>query len=469
MKRSSEIASSGSRYALGFKLWLGAVALAVLLVTILATAWLVRQSVIGGTRLTKGQAHFFITIADFPGQVRNAFLQIRSKISDEPYLLLFDKRASEQQNWLRRFPVPEDNGYLLFSGLDSFAKQSEVKLIRISDGAVVAQWRPAWPEIFQQVKSKKYMLDVVPDNVLPVHPLLLDDGDIIYNSGAFMARQSICSGKPVWVLDDAFHHSNELDAEGNVWAPSISPDGISDDPWLQEKMRDDALAQVSPDGKLLEKRSFLRILRDNGMEALAVGMSGYVLEEDPIHMNEIQPALSDTRYWKRGDLLISARNLSTVFLYRPSTNKILWHSVGPWKNQHAAQFIDDHRISVFDNNVVSGAPKEHAFLKQHDGNHVVVYDFATNEYSQPYANMVNDAHPTTVTEGRARILPDGGLFLEETNSGRLMRFSKDRLLWSFVNDYDQQHIGVVSWSRYLTAEEAGRPLRALAAKHCASP
>jgi len=40
------------------------------------------------------------------------------------------------------------------------------------------------------------------------------------------------------------------------------------------------------------------------------------------------------------------------------------------------------------------------------------------------------------------------------------------LLWSRVNDYDDKRIGAVAWSRYLTAEEASIPLRALDTRKC---
>jgi hypothetical protein len=71
-----------------------------------------------------------------------------------------------------------------------------------------------------------------------------------------------------------------------------------------------------------------------------------------------------------------------------------------------------------------------------------------------------------MTEGRAEILPDGGLFIEESNFGRHLRFTKDQLLWSRVNDYDEGRIGMVSWSRYLTQEALNKPLAAIAARHC---
>jgi hypothetical protein len=82
---------------------------------------------------------------------------------------------------------------------------------------------------------------------------------------------------------------------------------------------------------------------------------------------------------------------------------------------------------------------------------------------------VSSAAYNWLDQGRGQILPDGGLFVEETDSGRLQRFLPDRLLRSRVNWYDGHHIGAVSWSRYLTAEQVREPLAAIAARKCGDP
>jgi hypothetical protein len=207
-------------------------------------------------------------------------------------------------------------------------------------------------------------------------------------------------------------------------------------------------------------------LISNGLQSLLGGF-GPKLNEDPIHMNQIQIASGDTKHWQRGDLLISARHLSTLFLYRPTTGRIVWHQTGPWMNQHSVEFVGDHSISVLSNNIVVGPPlDQRAFLNASDVNRVYLFDFDTGAVTEPFAVLLEKARPVTVSEGRARMLDDGGLFFEETNYGRHLRFTKDALLWSRVNDYDEARIGMVSWSRYLSADEARAPLKALAARAC---
>lgn len=450
-----------------FWLWFSAAFLLVLIITIMGTAWAVRHAIGDGPLLSGAVKRSIITLAEFPVLLGSAFKEVQNVFENDPLPLLIDRKTTETSHWVRRFPAPEDSGYLLFSGVDPAAKHSVVQLIRISDGVIVARWDPDWPAIFAQHTSKKFAPEDSVKTAQTMHPLLLGDGDIIFNTtGKSLVRLSPCSHKPVWVLDEMMHHSNEIDANGTLWIPSVSQEGLADNPWLRDRVRDDAIARVTTDGKMIDKRSFVRILRDNALQGLLLGTAGDRLTEDPIHMNQIQIAPRDSRYWQRGDLLISARHLSTVFLYRPSTGRILWHQTGPWVNQHSADFVDDHRISVFDNNMVAYAPKEHAFIAPTDTNRVILYDFNTKLTSQPFAALLAEAKPTALWGGRARALPDGGLFVEETDAGRHLRFTQDRLLWSRVNDYDDQRIGILSWSRYLTADEARVPLQALASRQC---
>ena len=459
-------------YGWKFWLWLATALSTVLIIGVIVSAWAVLHITVGGgVRFSEKQSRTIMAIAEFPGLVRDAANEIRAEFGGAPLPLLMDRNTTEQSNWERHFPEPADTGYLLFSGLDPVTKHSIVKLIRISDGDVIAHWNPDWLVVNSQMTDKKFGRHGSSLNLTAVHPLLLSNGDIIFNTGASLVRQSPCSSKPTWVLDEIMHHSNELDETGNAfWTPSVSTDGFSGNPWLGNKVRDDALAHVSTDGVLLEKLSFARILQDNGLTALVVGISGMRLNEDPFHLNQIQIAHKDTNYWHKGDLLISARHLSTIFLYRPLTNKIIWYKTGPWMNQHSVDFVDDHRISVFNNNVISGPlSMKQMFLKPDDINQVLVYDFDNQQITQPFSTLLAETKPLTQFAGRARLIPDGGLFIEETGSGRHLRFTKDKLLWSRVNDYDKEHIGAVIWSRYLTDEEARIPLQSLATRRCHAP
>ena len=71
---------------------------------------------------------------------------------------------------------------------------------------------------------------------------------------------------------------------------------------------------------------------------------------DPIHLNDIEPALYDSKYWKKGDLFLSSRHQSAIIHYRPEINKVINYLTGPFSQQHDVDIISDEEISIFDNN-----------------------------------------------------------------------------------------------------------------------
>lgn len=447
-----------------FRLWLCGVLLLAIVATAVLTAWAVRHATLGGPRLSESQAAWVLAFSEFPGKVRLVFEELASRQKGEPRLLLIDRSAVGHAASSMGLPAASDPGYLLFSGIDTSLKKSIVRLERIADGKTIAAWAPDWPYVFSRTSPRRHAKGLIDQNARAIHPLLLPDGDVVFNTGGSMVRMTVCRAEPVWVLDHGMHHSIDIDADGNLWAPSVSDEGFADNPWLQARVIDNSLAHVTPQGEVLQNLSFAKIMRDNGLSALLLGTQGLRLHEDPIHINQISVARSGSAYWERGDLLISARHSSTVFLYRPSTGKIVWHRTGPWLNQHAAAFVDDHRISVFNNNVFAGAPKEQPFIKPGDVNGVMIYDFGTDAVTEPYASLLSQARPMTVTEGRAQVLSDGGLFIEESNHARLLRFTKDKLLWTRVNTYDESRLGMVAWSRYLEPAEVAQSLRSIEEK-----
>jgi hypothetical protein len=133
---------------------------------------------------------------------------------------------------------------LLLSVVDSTAKQSIGQLIRISDGISVVRWIPDWSAIIERTYTKG-MISLSKNTVAAVHPALLPDGDIIFNTGLSLVRLSPCSSKPIWVLNEEMHHSNDIDSKGDIWTPSVSLEGFGDNSWLNSHVRDDAIAQES--------------------------------------------------------------------------------------------------------------------------------------------------------------------------------------------------------------------------------
>lgn len=396
-----------------------------------------------------------LKIAEFPSLVRDivAGQGQRQLISDERFANLdgFKKDGKLPAG------VLTDNGYLLLSSYDADQAQATVQLIQINSQKTLHEWVPDIDALNDlNILSEEYSDDyIAKSNFRLTHPLPQADGGLVFNTGSGLHGMDLCAESNLFV-DGTFHHSNEQDHEGNIWTPSvIYPHSY---PQLA-KFRDDAIAKISPAGEVLFKKSVAEILVENGYRGLmAVGG-----DNDPVHLNDIQPALTDSNYWQKGDLLLSLRHRSTVMLYRPSTNKILWLKTGPWMNQHDLNFVDDHTISLFGNDVIDSGEKR-ALFNGH--NSVYFYDFETDQISEPYQKIMQQMDVKTLTEGRGTPLANGDLFIDESNNGRILRVSSDEVKWEYVRRIDEEKIAMSSWSRYLTQQEAKPILAQLKGNSC---
>lgn len=401
--------------------------------------WAVSYIHEGGQVFSDKQKSIILSIAKFPTLVKMSFRQL---FAEMPVIIKdrypeIDGLKLENKNY-------RDSTYLLISAFDKEAGHSAFKLLRLSDKKVLYKWIPDVKEIMKlRDKGKSLAEQSNIGNLVFWHPLLSPDGSLIFNTEDRSLIKIDKNSKVLWNLEGIFHHSQEFDAEGNIWASSVMETNIPIVSRFFKEYRDDALAQISADGKLLKKLSISQILLDNGYRGLLFGIGPS--EKDPIHLNDIQPALSSGPYWEKGDLLVSIRNKSTVFLYRPSTNKILWLQTGPWLNQHDADFLDDHRISIFGNNIIRN--QNYDFIDGH--NEVYVYDFKNSELSTPYTAFLTKAKVKTMTGGRSEILKNGDVFIEETDFGRMLKGNSKETIWQYVERIDDSSASVLGWSRIL--------------------
>ena len=351
----------------------------------------------------------------------------------------------------------EEETYLLLSKYDGDRKRSVVELIDLRSFEVMKTWLPDIKQInslvdnsrpeFNNIQIKRHA-----ERYLMVHPFLTEDGGLIFANHSPLVKIDKNS-QLVWQnQEDVFHHSIEQDHEGNFWVPtSVYPYQV-DKKYVGSEIGnylDDAITKVSADGKILLQKSVSNIFIENNLDFL-VFPPGVTYNFDRIHLNDIQPVLTDGPYWKRGDLFLSRRNLSMIILYRPSTNKILWKSLGFAEMQHDVDILDNHRISIFNNNITNAYDGE----KLNGHNEVLIYDFKTDSYSKYFDEPLEQHDVRTFTQGLNQILDNGDLFIEEQNFGRLLYINKDMSLqFQYVNRADNGDVYLVSWSRILYKPE----------------
>ncbi|WP_181366436.1 arylsulfotransferase family protein [Albidovulum aquaemixtae] len=301
---------------------------------------------------------------------------------------------------------------------------------------------------------------ITTDRFRAIHPLPFPNGDLLIKDHSSPAVRVSACGERIWGNPRIFHHSSEFGPEGDIWIPAIKiPASV---PWSGGDLTDDSIVRLTPQGEIKEEYSVSRLLLENGYEWLLSGMGGEK-DSDPIHMNDIQPVMTEGTAWRRGDLLVSIRHRSAVFLFRPSTGKILWLKTGPWVFQHDIDIVGDGQVVIFDNAM---NPK---LMPVPEGrfNRVLHVDLGSNAVEAYQPEAFAAAEIRTVHEGLADQMPDGRILVEEENFGRIIVLNADgSVAAEYINGADDGMVYRLGWSRYMSQAEGDALRAALEAVSC---
>jgi hypothetical protein len=381
--------------------------------------------------------------------------------NSDPRIALQTDGFDGLSGWVTHSPDADKvSGYILLSRFDGDSERAVVELVDLKNRKVRYSWHPDAKVLLANAKRGTVTGTGVRwnrDFFEVVHPILLKNGDLIVKDHETpLFRVDACS-QPLWMVDHhVFHHSSSLDADGNIWSVThIDPQT----PGYHKSMREDGLAKVSIDGEVIIEMSSSVMIERLGLMPIAFTQGGYNI--DPLHVNDIEPVLTDSLFWKTGDLFLSMRHISMIMLYRPTTDEIIWMKQGPWMGQHDVDIINNHQISVFSNN---------AYDRGNGGgvlgaNEVMIYDFSTDTVSSPFKAALAKAQVRTLSEGLSDFTSSGHLIVEEENSGRLLIFSPDgTLVAEYINRDASGRIFTLSWSRYVDRELGDTVLAAIAAQ-----
>ena len=409
---------------------------------------------------TDGNAPWYskaaLAIARIPVESRTVF---KALMLNEPAAMAKEQRF-EGEAGFDRF-VDSDDQALLLSRHDGDHHRPVVEIIDLQTGAVLHRYIPDIAALNSRSVLDQSVINFERDkgpSRYPInHPILTDDGGLIFNGmGTPLAKIDVCSNI-LWTVDNIFHHSIERDADGAYWSTArVLPPTMTH---FVSTAREDTIVQISEDGEVLFEKSVPKLLVENGL-----GHMVYTAKhaETAVHINDVQPTLNDGPHWRRGDLFLSLREPNAIVQYRPSTNEVLLVRQGPWLAQHDVDFVNVRELAVFNNNVGNLAWGD----KVLGVNDTVIYDIETGETSTPFAVGYERHDIRTVTEGRSEILPDGGVFVEEQNYGRLLKMNQaGDIVWRYVNRANDGRVYLVHWSRLISLE-AAEQTAALAKAQC---
>jgi len=321
---------------------------------------------------------------------------------------------------------------------------------------------------------------VVPTDDIPVkphwrihHPLLLSDSSVI----SFITNRSPlfrldASSNLMWRQDSlSFHHAINVDARGDLWAcvqqwerggRHIGYRGRYLMDGKTVHFLDNSIAKIDPEtGHILYTKSCADILRENGLEHLILRSGD---PQDPMHLNDVEPALYSGPHFEEGDLFLSFRNLQAVLHFRPATGEVLRVIDGPLAAQHDVDILDPHTLAIFNNatqeNVgkyTSGAHKYPVSKDQVELKHwhsrIERYDLASDSFTPLWPELMGQEDIMTFSEGLQEFLPDGSAFLEEQNSGILWVVGDDGVLYKDVHrSHHPGHHHLPNWTRIIPSD-----------------
>lgn len=364
-----------------------------------------------------------------------------------PQLLL--KRQYPGSGVTRHVPQRADEGLTLVQGI--FTEGLELRLIDMS-GKILNRWNADLFKIWQNPKH------IIPEKNIPVDDFhyhtqgmwLYPDGSIVFNFAEKGTVKLDACGKVMWKLDRMTHHSVTPAPDGSVWIPAKAdvrqvPDELlltnitheallHSDGWYEDR-----ILNIGPDGSIEKEFSVLQALFDAGLDNHLYDVS-HINPLDPTHVNDIELVTTELAAKiegvRKGDLLISIRQMHMLAILDQDTGQLKWHFVGPWVRQHDPDITNDGNIEVY-NNLAGG------YRKSTSGSNLVSLDPATNE--------IQILYPTAGVEGffsdlmgTHQLLANGNRLIAESRAGRVFEITPGGwVAWEYIVPYDETHASLI--------------------------
>ena len=423
------------------ELWVVGVLLLIFFVSIIFIAGVLRDAYLSKNKSPELLRNFFVGVSEIP---KNVYRVSRHFIKDTNKPPILNRHKKKEK--LKYFLNFKRNALLVLPRYDHHLSRSIVEVIDLYDFKVLHTYKHDIDEMNKQVQNIKEFprinIDNAPIRFRYMHPVILKDGSLISDSSGPLFKIDLCSNL-LWINDEeVFHHSKELNHENDIWSVGyLNPTSRLMKNIIFKDVNDDAIIKINTDGKIIYKKSVNEILIENKKGDMVNRLG---LNNDPIHINDIEPALFNSKYWNKGDVFISSRFLSAIIHFRPSTNEVINFLTGPFSQQHDIDIISDKEISIFNNN---------NFISHEEYSEIIIYNFEKKEYKKMFNDQLLKENFKTYSEGLSHIFEDGSLIVEEQNHGRLILFNKEGYKeWEFVNKDINGDIGITHWIRVIEDE-----------------
>jgi len=337
------------------------------------------------------------------------------------------------------------NALLVSTRYDYSLSGSVVEIIDLKNFEIIHTYKHDIRKMNDQITNTELYPNIntnqPPTKFRYFNPLIFEDGSLLsHDFQGPLFKIDICSNIK-WINDKKkFHHMKNIDLDGNIWVGILMrPESKYVKKYFLENYEEDGIAKVNSNGEILYSKSVNELLIENNILPQNSAYNTYQLGNPNLtHLNDIEPAFTDTEYWKKQDVFLSLRKLSAIVHYRPSTNKIINYITGPFAEQHDVDIISDKEILIFNNNT---------FYVDGQYSEVLIYNFETKKFKKLLNDQLQKENFKTHANGVSQILKDKSLLVEESVHGRIILFNKEgEKEWEYINKDKNGDISVFSFS-----------------------
>ncbi len=327
-----------------------------------------------------------------------------------------------------------------------------VKVINL-DGTLNHEWIIDWFEIWPD--RNDLTTEEKPKSRPGTHIhgcVILDNGDIVFNFEHLGLVRLDVRGRVVWTLDYRTHHSIYMDENNTLW---VSGQINHTEPMPKypnlKKVVEPTILNVSLDGEILNETSIVDLLAHNKLPGLlymsATCNSSPKISGDFLHLNDVEvfPSSLPEGFFKAGDILVSLRNINSVFVFDGHDHHLKYKNIGGFVRQHDPDFIDGNSISVYDNHNVKDQNRKNQ-------SRIVVHSIPDGHTRTHYVG--SEAHPFySVIMGKHQWLPNGNVLITDSMAGRAFEINSDgTIVWEYINIVKDGYIGIVEEATRISAK-----------------
>lgn len=305
---------------------------------------------------------------------------------------------------------------------------------------------------------------IVPRRRVLRHPVLLPDSSIVFiGENTHVIYRVSKTGELIWKARGyRFHHAINPEEEGFLWCCSKESCFVKQFDKYGVSFESGGLAKLDVEtGEVVWEKPISDIIIKNNKLSLLLGNGNGEGDKgkDPLHLNDVQIITKDSPWMKKGDLMISLRNRSTILHYRPKEDQLVNVITGDFLYQHDVDYLNDSLISIFNNNK-SGIGPENFFRKNFDEleskyslktSNIHVYDLKNDCFYQPLDSILAEIGFFTHDQGLHEYLPGFGWILESQNQSDLVVVKGDSILHKgfLALDNDGRKVDM-NWARFYT-------------------